>query len=570
MKLQATRALNWLTSTFDRTDRLLLLLIFFGILGTIFSSMPIRKGDATEYVLTTESMFFEQNIEYNQDKYLRHLALKPSSMDGVGYVRNRGRDGKEYLTQHPLYYSLISTPLYGIFYIANHKLAYWSFFVTNLILFQVVAVYLLYYLKRKAKATDYRLLFFGYLFFSTAFGYIFWQHPETLLFFAVASFFFFLFVVERPLLASLFLGLSIGQSIVLLFLGLNLMWYFIERRQLFRFKTIIAGLIVVVIASFHYLVSYWLTGQFFPLSDNAKFQLSSLKDLLPALVDPGVGLVWFYPMVIFSLIFAKKSRTTLLVCVTVLMSLALYMVNRQFYTHQIGLRYHNYLYPAFFFILDPLRLKRRLSLQSILLIISAFLTIGINTDIRLNNDSMNISAKNFVGYKFAKRLFPFSYQEHPAVFINHTYYLTDYITYSTEHDPNKTKMYLEGNNYYSDINYFYPDKWLRTLFTPLEVGKLEFEFTDPNKSVTAKIGKKIFKGEEGLLSISIADEDLKSSQKGDMYVNFTRYAYIDWYFEGSCACELYPTDQRQIGNQFKSVRLNGRLIYPPAYTLPSE
>lgn len=552
-------------SIFDHLDWKLLILIFIGIFGAILSSTPIRKGDATEYVLTTESLFFEHNIEYTAEKYFRHLTLKPASMDGVGYVRNKGLDGKEYLTQHPLYYSLSSVPLYGLFYFLNPRLAYWSFFITNLVMFEFVAIYLLYYFKKVIKADKYHFLFFAYIFFSTAFGYIFWHHPETFLYFTVASFFFFLFILNKPIISSIFLGLTIGQSLVMAFLGLNLLWYLLERKLLLKYKTLLIGGIIFGISSFHYFCSYRLTGEFFPLQDNAKFTITALKDVIPALIDPGVGLIWFYPMVIFTLLFAKRNLRSVIVYLSVFLTLTAFMINRQFYTHQIGLRYHNYLYPAFFFILDPLLLRTRKKLQFFLIAISAFLTIGINIDIRTNNDSMNISAKNFVGYEITKRLFPFRYQEHPAVFINHTYYLTDYINEITEHDPQKTKVYIEGDNYYFDINYFYGNKWIRTLFTPLKTGTLRIEFIDPKLSVQAKIGNTTYTATNGIIEIPLDDSNLKSSMKGDMYVDFTRYAYIDWFFEGKCACEKYPEDTRLIGNSIKEAKLNKLVFYPPEY-----
>jgi len=100
--MKISKPIKRFISIFDHYDWQILILIFAGIFGAILSCTPIRKGDATEYVLVTESMFFEHNIEYTAEKYFRHLTLKPASMDGVGYVINKGLDGGEYLTQHPL------------------------------------------------------------------------------------------------------------------------------------------------------------------------------------------------------------------------------------------------------------------------------------------------------------------------------------------------------------------------------------------------------------------------------------------------------------------------------------
>ena len=546
-------------------DFVLVFLIFAGVLGAIFSTTPTRKGDATEYMLQTETMFFDHNLKFTNEIYNRHLQLKPGSLDGVGYVKNLGKDGSYYLTQHPIYYSLFSVPLYGLFYFINPRLAYISFFVTNLLFVMAVVFYLIYYLKNTLKIKDYHLLTVAYIFFSTVFVYIFWHHPETFLFFTVSSFFFFLYVKKKPVIASLFLGLSIGQSLVLVFLGLNLAYYLLSKnkniRELIKNSTF-SFIAIVSVASIHYLVSYILTGTAFSLQSNASYSLLTMKDIVPALFDPSVGLVWFYPMVILSILYAKKDLKTLIVFISVFLSLLFFMINKQFYTHQVGLRYLNYLYPAFFFILDPALLKKRKTLLVFILGASLFLTLGINTDVRVSNDTMDVSKKNFAGYKLLKRFVPNYYFEHPAVFMNHTAWLTDYIGDPKQHNPSKLKVFIESPaEYYADNKYFLGDVWVRLLMTPLNPGELEIEFERPDKRVDIKLNGKNYEVKNKTFKVNLSKNELRQSLKEDMYINFSNYLYLDLKAEGWCACEKFKDDNRQLGNSIVTIKNNGQIIY---------
>lgn len=551
----------------NASDYVFLILIFTGILGAILSSTPIRKGDGTEYMLATETIFFDKGIEYNDKVFNRHLNLRAGSLDAVGFMFNKGKNNNYYLTQHPLYYSAFSVPLYGLIHILNPKLAYWSFFITNMSFIMIVILYLIYYLKKELKNKDYILLTFAFIFFSTVFSYIFWQHPETFLFFTVSSFFFFLYVLKRPVFAAIFLGLSTGQSLVLVFLGLNLIFYTLKNNKSLQDiakKSIFILLAFVPTASFHYLVSYYLTGKFFALQNNANFSLGTLKDIMPALFDPSVGLIWFYPMVIFTVFNMKKDLKSFVVLFSTLISLVLYMINNQFYTHQVGLRYLNYIYPAFFFILDGEKLKKLNIKNIIILALSVFLTLGINMDIRLNNDGMNISQKNFVAYKWIKRLLPQFYFEHPQVFIHHSMSIINLNDPKNQY-PTAFRIFADNNltpgTIYEDNNWIVGDKWVRFLFNPVKPGKLVFKFATRNKKSEARVNGKIFTSNKGILEINIKPSDINHSQKTDMYTFFTDYLYIDFKFESWCPCESGSSDKRLLGNSFEEIINNGKTLY---------
>lgn len=552
-------------SFMNHNDYLLVLLVFFGILGAIFSTTPIRKGDATEYIMQTETMFFDKGLKFTDEVYKRHLSLKPGSMDGVGYVKNLGRDGNHYLTQHPAYYSFFSVPLYGLFYVVNPRLAYLSFFVTNLFFVLAVVFYLVYYLKKIIKAKNYQLLALSYIFFSTVFVYIFWHHPETFLFFTVSSFFFFLYVLKKPVAASFFLGLSIGQSLVLVFLGLNLIYFVVtnfKNVKNFLVNSISSAFAILSVASIHYLLSFYLTGNAFSLQSNAAFSLKTMKDVLPALFDPSVGLFWFYPMAIFSIVYAKKDLKTLTVLFSVFLSLLFFMINKQFYTHQVGLRYLNYLYPAFFFILDPRLLEKKKTLAGAMIGLSLFLTLGINIDVRLSNDTMDVSRKNFVGYKLIKKFASGWYYEHPAVFMNHSASLTDYIGDPKQHNPEKLKVFIDSpSEYLADNKYIVGNAWVRMLFTPIKPGTFEITFEKPNKRVWIKLNNKEYEVSNGIFTVNLSDKDIGQSLKEDMYINFSNYLYLDLMAEGWCACETNGNDQRTLGNSISQIKNNGVVVY---------
>jgi len=124
-----------------------------------------------------------------------------------------------------------------------------------------------------------------------------------------------------------------------------------------------------------------------------------MKDFIYSIFDPATGLIWFYPMVLLSIFFLKSKPKNFVILTSSLLSLLFFMINNQYYTHQIGLRYLNYLYPAFFFIFEIKNLKINILLTSIFIGMSLLLTVGQNTNLDKNSDGMNLAKRYLIAFK---------------------------------------------------------------------------------------------------------------------------------------------------------------------------
>lgn len=555
--------INSCLSFLGKNDWIIILIFFFSILGAIVSDNPIRKGDGTEYMIATETLFFDHNLEYSENVFKRHLALKPASLDGVGGVFNIGKNDQQYLTQHPFYYSLFSVPVYGLLELINTKLAYWSFAITNLLFLSAVLVALIYYLKTKIKTKLYLLISISLILFSTVLPYVFWQHPEIFIFSLIFFFFFCLFALNKPMLSSVFLGLAVGQSLVLFPYLLILLFeiYLKKNKRILAVLPIYIRVIIIfsLFGSLHYIISHLLTGHLFPLENYATFSLLAIKDVVRALIDPAVGLIWFYPMTIFCLLFAKNNSRTYVVIFAAILSLTLYMVNNQFYTHQVGLRYLNYIYPSFFFIIDPKKIKIPNISIIIIICFAAFLTIPISLNMHLSNDEMYIGQKNFIAYKAILRLFPFAYKDHPGVFVYRSQSLTD-LSKESERVADKLKIFVQNTKLFSD-GWISGNSWTRVLLNPVNLGNLTLEFREKDKSVVAIVNNHKYFSSEGKLSIDLRKEDILHSTKRDKFTVFSNYVYLDLYLEGWCPCDKGLNDQRLLGNYIEGIINNERVLY---------
>ncbi|MFZ6034766.1 MAG: hypothetical protein ACOYUB_01275 [Patescibacteria group bacterium] len=519
-------------STTDLFFVFIIAALFFGI---ILSNHITRKGDGVEYMMTTEALFFDKSLTFTDNVLQRHRALKPSSIDNGGYSVNPGRDSKYYLTQHPLYYSALTVPLYGLLHFIHPKVAYYSFYLINFLFLLATVLVLIYFFKKIFKYGNYLFLVFAYFFFSTVIPYMLWPHPETLIFSCVTLFFFFLYGLRRPILSSVFLGVAVGQSLVLIFLTLNLVYHllFIERKSRW-FKIVASGIMFSTIASFHYLVSYAYTGNFFSLVYNSTLSFIALKDVVYAVFDPAVGLIWFYPMVVFSLFFSKKEIKTLIVIGSAFLSLLFYMVNLQFYTHQVGLRYLNYIYPAFFFILDVEKIKKNLLLVMVFVGISGMLTAGIITDLTSSNASMDPTTKNFIGYRLlSKALFPY-YKEHPNVFIYHSTRLENHLPYVNELGAFKIYASNDGGNLYPATGWVLNNQWTRFMLNNVRPGTLRIILdTDCGRTDYIVSNRSYFTSSKEIM-INLDASNIGHAAKRDMDTIFNDFFYFDLKAEPSC------------------------------------
>lgn len=531
-------------------DAIFLLLVFFMVLGVIFSNNITRKGDAVEYMLTTETLLFDKSLKFTPQVLSRHKSLRPSTIDEGVYVVNGGKDGQSYLTQHPLYYSLFSLPLYGVMSLLHPKVAYYSFFITNLLYLLVAITALIYYFKTISRFDNYLYLVFGLVFLSAVFPYVLWQHPETFVFLNVTLFFFTLYGLKRPVLSAIFLGLAAGQSIVLVFLVLNLFYFLLFQGKVDPKKTIYTFTIFGIISSLHYLVSYYYTGRFFSLAGYSTISILAMKDIVYEIFDPSVGLIWFYPMVILCLVFLKRGLKSVVILISVFLCLLFFMINNQFYTHQVGLRYLNYVYPAFFFILDVKKIRQKMLLFFMLLGFSGFIASGFITDVTSSNSSMDPTTKNLVGYRLlTKALFPY-YKEHPSVFIYHSTLLHNDLPLVNDLGSFKAFAAKDGGTIYEKNGWMVNNPWSRLMLNPIKPGKVELSLVKPCNSTTYVVDNRKVTEDSKKIVFEVSDSMIGHTDKRDMNAKFSDFLYIDLKSEPGCAIE-----------NIKEIRNNGRVVY---------
>lgn len=531
-------------------DVVFLLLVFFMVLGVIFSNNITRKGDAVEYMLTTETLLFDKSLKFTPSVMSRHKSLRPSTIDEGVYVVNAGKDGQSYLTQHPFYYSLFSLPLYGVMSLLHPKVAYYSFFITNLLYLLVAITVLIYYYKTKLKFNSYLYLVFGLVFLSAAFPYILWQHPETFVFLNVTLFFFTLYGLKKPVLSAIFLGLATGQSIVLVFLVLNLIYFLFFHGKVDPKKTAHTFAVFGIISSLHYLVSFYYTGRFFPLADYSTISILAMKDIAYEIFDPSVGLIWFYPMVILCLVFLKRELKSAVILISVFLCLLFFMINNQFYTHQVGLRYLNYVYPAFFFLLDAKKMRQKTLLFFMLLGFSGLIASGFITDITSSNSSMDPTTKNLLGYRLlTKALFPY-YKEHPSVFIYHSTLLQNDLPLVNDLESFKVYAAKDGGTIYEKNGWIVNNPWSRLMMNPIKPGKVELSLVKPCNSTTYVIDNRKVTENSKKIEFEVLDSMVGHTDKRDMNAKFSDYLYLDLRSEPGCAIE-----------NIEEIRNNGRVVY---------
>lgn len=544
-------------------DWLLLTLLFFGLAGYSFASLPTRKGDGVEYMLATENLVVDYDIKLTNENIVRYETERPRGLDTSGLNTNTGIEGGQYLTQHPIYYSLFSAPLFALTYLFNHKMAYLSFFWTNIIFLCAAVMALIYYYKKTLKSKNYLIIVISFILFSAMIPYVFWQHPEMFIFTTLTLSIFYVVGHKNIILSSIFFGLTIGQSLVLFpFISIlihevltsgSITW---RRRVNLLFKVI--G-ITILIASLHYVLTFYLTGRFFPLGNFATYSILALKDVWRALIDPAVGIIWFYPMVIAAIIGFKRNVKTYLILGSALVSLTLYMINNQFYTHQVGLRYLNYIYPAFLFIFEPSKLFRRRTLFVGIIGFAAFLTVPINLDMHLSNDAMEIEPKNFIAYKAIKRLMPITYKDHPGVFVYRAESMLN-LTNDENKQLDRTKIFVQNERQFGD-KWMRGNTWTRLLFNPIKEGALTIYFKLEESPVLAKVNRESYQSRDGILAIPIASDDISHSTKHEMFMIFTDYVYIDLYMDGWCPCDQGINDYRILGNSISKIENNDMIIY---------
>lgn len=392
------------------------LLLAASLLAMALVAPLVRLGDASDYILTTESLVFDHDLRYDDGDRARHLRLRPGDFDSpTGLMTFPGRDGTPRLgLWHSFYYSALAVPFYLAF-------SYRGFYLLNASLLFGAALLLQRHLRRwngPGPAWAFTLLAMA---FSAAPSYVVWTCTETMQFALMAGFMY-LWRGEKPRAAALVLGLAIGAQasfgvLAPLFLGYEL-W---KSR---RFAPVVtAALLVVAGAAPQLLTNVVLAGTLSPMtiSGSAGLRFFSVEKFLRGLFDPAFGFLWFYPATVPALTAAPRNSRTAIGLLGVLSVLLATTFSSGFVSHQVGLRYGNYVFPLVLFLVEGVRFSGKAAAAG--WVFAALCGTGLVLNPFGNSVPMDITGKWFLPYQVA-RLIP-GYNEDLVILWNRTVRLSE-------------------------------------------------------------------------------------------------------------------------------------------------
>jgi len=253
----------------NKFEVLFFLLIFLFLVSFSLSFPPERRGDGSEYILKTESLLFDHDLEYSPSvDAARHYNLRLRTLDSPsGIALDQSKDGKTYLTRHAFYYSLFSIPFYWLFSLIKQSYAYYGFQLFNAIMIFFVIYWVNKYLQKITENIHYSaLLTLLTSYLSPVMGYLLWIHPETFLFFLITGYLDYL-DQNKPIIASIFIGFAACQQPPLLLLSLLL---FIKTLLKHQWKFFLfSALIVVLLFIPQYLINQLIFGTYFTILGKA-------------------------------------------------------------------------------------------------------------------------------------------------------------------------------------------------------------------------------------------------------------------------------------------------------------
>ena len=133
----------------------------------------------------------------------------------------------------------------------------------------------------------------------------------------------------------------------------------------------------------------------------ASMSYASVGLLARLLIDPSMGLVWFYPAVAYCLVCLRPGLQSLALLAAALGVLLMMTVVYDFYSHQVGSRYNNWVFPAFLFAAGTLRTDTWPARLSGLYAIVVGAGLAINP--LGNSRDMDVRAKTLLGYRAFNR-----------------------------------------------------------------------------------------------------------------------------------------------------------------------
>jgi hypothetical protein len=375
------------------------LLLSTAVLAFCLAMPLLRVGDAADYVLGTESLWFDHDLRYTREDLLRHLDLKPAGFDSpAGLHTAVGRDGAVWLgAHHSFYYSVVALPFYAAF-------GYRGFYLANGFLFCLFALCLYWHLRRfNAAPTAWAWLLLA-LVFSASWTYVAWIHAEVF-YMALVGFALYLWRSGRPVWAALPLGLAAGaQPILALLLPgiLFLVWQ--ERPRPQRWREIAAMAAVLALAALpQELFNLYAFGRLHPMlgTETVGWGYVSWGRFVRSWLDPAAGIVWFYPAIGVALLEAPRNRRTGVLVLSALVVILGSGVSIAWFSHQVGLRYGSYVFPLFLFLVEKVDLARPRALLAWCAVVFAGTGLAINP---IGNSAMSPREKTFLPFALARQV----------------------------------------------------------------------------------------------------------------------------------------------------------------------
>ena len=93
-------------------------LVCVAVLAAAVSAPVVRRGDGAEYVLATESLYYDHDLVYDERVDLARPGLhRPAGLADIpaGLFVLKGTDGRSRYGLHSFYYPLAAVPFFALF-----------------------------------------------------------------------------------------------------------------------------------------------------------------------------------------------------------------------------------------------------------------------------------------------------------------------------------------------------------------------------------------------------------------------------------------------------------------------
>lgn len=379
-------------------ERLPLLWIGFALLAFALMAPIRRLGDAADYVMATESLYYDHDLLYTAQDLARHLRLKPIDFDSPAGLHTRlGPGGKQYLgAHHSFYYSLAALPFYAAF-------GYRGFFLFNALAFWIFVLCLYRHLRTwNGAGVSWAWLLLA-LVFSASWTYVAWIHTEVF-YMALVGLFLFAWRRGRVLWAAAALGVVATAQPTLCILGIPfLLLVWLERRR--PGLLVAAAGIILLAAAPQVLYNLYAFGVVHPMLSEPSLLGTgyiSIGRFLRSWLDPAAGIVWFYPAVLVALVEAPRNRRTVALGLAALAVIVACGASVAWYSHQVGLRYGAYVFGIALFLVEKVRFDRvaTAALWSFVVLVGT----GLAIDPLGNSVGLSMTGKLFLPHRLAAAL----------------------------------------------------------------------------------------------------------------------------------------------------------------------